>query len=264
MSYVIRQPSLQAPDMLRKLIQVCLLPGVESGWWLISFSVPLSFLTSKQAILPPGFCWLLIRCRFPLWSTGTGCWISVHMGWAAWCSRWCSARRCSWLPPAVSGKSCGDLTVVGSLTQSQPGGGGGAQCAPRCAPRYTFSNISRTPWATDLKLSDNLNELILQTKSLFFNCFRPALVTIAKSKVDACFWKTHFGSFHEKLTGTRTRRFFLLFPWRVTLIIMYIVVEIWAWYSAWWRSCDNFCFTLFSMLHDLKLATRIMSFNFIF
>ena len=60
MGYVIRQPSLQAPDMLRKLIQVCLLPGAESDWWLISFSVPLSFLISTQAILPPAFCWLWI------------------------------------------------------------------------------------------------------------------------------------------------------------------------------------------------------------
>ena len=37
------------------------------------------------------------------------------------------------------------------------GGGGGTLCPP--PPRYTSSNISGTPWATDLKLSDNLNEL---------------------------------------------------------------------------------------------------------
>ena len=42
---------------------------------------------------------------------------------------------------------------------------GGAHCAP--PPRYTSSNISGTPWATDLKLSDNLNELNWKIKIYF-------------------------------------------------------------------------------------------------
>ena len=41
---------------------------------------------------------------------------------------------------------------------------GGAHCAP---PRYTSSNISGTPWAMDLKLSDNLNELNWKIKIYF-------------------------------------------------------------------------------------------------
>ena len=46
-------------------------------------------------------------------------------------------------------------------------GGGGGHCAPPPppSPRYTSSNISRTPCATDLKLSDNLNELIFKTQN---------------------------------------------------------------------------------------------------
>ena len=42
-------------------------------------------------------------------------------------------------------------------------GGGGTLCPPR----YTSSNISGTPWATDLKLSDNLNELNWKKKIYF-------------------------------------------------------------------------------------------------
>ena len=42
-----------------------------------------------------------------------------------------------------------------------------------------------------------------QSKELFLNRLRPPLVTIAPSKVDTCFWKTHFGSFMQKLTRTR-------------------------------------------------------------
>ena len=36
-----------------------------------------------------------------------------------------------------------------------------------CPPRYTSSNILGTPWATDLKLSDNLNELNWKIKIYF-------------------------------------------------------------------------------------------------
>ena len=60
------------------------------------------------------------------------------------------------------------------------------------------SNISRTPWAGDLKLSGNLNKSIFKKRYLFFNSLRPPSVTIATFKVDSCFWKAHFGSFHIK------------------------------------------------------------------
>ena len=44
---------------------------------------------------------------------------------------------------------------------------GGGHIVPPPPPRYTSSNISGTPWATDLKLSDNLNELNWKTKIIF-------------------------------------------------------------------------------------------------
>ena len=84
-----------------------------------------------------------------------------------------------------------------------PTRGEGAQWWAHCAPRHTSSNISRTPCAGDLKLSDNLNELI-------FNRLRPLLVTIAMPKVYACFWKTHFGSFRAKADQNSTFFFFAI------------------------------------------------------
>ena len=66
-------------------------------------------------------------------------------------------RRClstSSIPWCKKSKNDQKLKSRGSCPLSQPGGG--AHCAP---PRYTSSNISGAPWATDLKLSDNLNEL---------------------------------------------------------------------------------------------------------
>ena len=38
---------------------------------------------------------------------------------------------------------------------------------PPPPPMYTSSNISRTPWATHLRLSDNLNELFFKAKIYF-------------------------------------------------------------------------------------------------
>ena len=52
----------------------------------------------------------------------------------------------------------------------------------------------------------------LKNRNLFFNRLRPPLVTIATFKVDACFWKAHFGSFHAK---AYQNSMFLLLPWRM-------------------------------------------------
>ena len=160
---------------------------------------------------------------------------------------------------------------------------------PPPPPRYTSSNISRTPWATDLKLSDNLNELTFEAKTIFqpppptlryhsnvqslcmflnstvsavFMQSSPDLVTIAMSKVDTCFWKTHFGSFHAKAYLNST--FFLLFPWRVSQ--MESVVEIWVVIPLEGGMVTIFVSHSFSYFNDLNLdntftmATRRVSF----
>ena len=91
------------------------------------------------------------------------------------------------------------------------------------------------------RLSANLNDAICQNKKIFFNHLCPPLVTIATSKVDACFWTTHFDSFHAKARQNST--FFA-----ISLKIVLNGEEISAWYSAWWRPGDNFRFTLFFVL----------------
>ena len=91
------------------------------------------------------------------------------------------------------------------ITLSQPGGGGvGAHCAP--PPHVHFLNNLNNTIATDLKFSENLNELKFHDKRIFFNRLRPALASIATSKVDACFWKTHFSSFNAKEIATSEAR----------------------------------------------------------
>ena len=92
------------------------------------------------------------------------------------------------------------------LTLSQPGGGGGGGHCALPPPKYISSNISRTPWATDLKLSDNLNDLIFNTKIIF----QPPPPTLGyHSDVQSwrMFLKTHISSCHAKLPTTR--RFWL-------------------------------------------------------
>ena len=71
---------------------------------------------------------------------------------------------------------------------------------PPPTARYTSPNIARTPWATELKLSDNLNDLVSKTQ----------IFTKATSKFDACFWTTHFGSFPAK-APTNSKFFFANF-----------------------------------------------------
>ena len=120
------------------------------------------------------------------------------------------------------------------------GGGGGGHCAPR----YASSNISRPPWATDLKPSDNLNELISKTKK---NIFQPPLPTCdyhSNAQSRCMFWKTPFGSFHAKAHQNST--FFCYFHEECPKCSL-----LWKFRfdnSARWRPGDNFCFALFFVL----------------
>ena len=76
---------------------------------------------------------------------------------------------------------------------------------PPPPPPYTSSNISRTPWATDLKLYDIVMELIFNKKDtewvLKKISFQPPPPTLGyHSNVQSwrMFLKTHFGSFRAK------------------------------------------------------------------
>ena len=73
------------------------------------------------------------------------------------------------------------------LTLSQPRGGG-----------HTISNISRTLWATDLKLSDNLNELIFKTKIDFSTASTHPWLPQQRPKL-AHVYENTLGSFHAKV-----------------------------------------------------------------
>ena len=87
--------------------------------------------------------------------------------------------------------------VVSSLLQltlSQPGGGGG-HIVP---PQVHFLKYLRNALSYGLETFWQFKWIKLKSKNLFFNRLRPPLVTIATFKVDACFWKAHFGSFHAK------------------------------------------------------------------
>ena len=98
------------------------------------------------------------------------------------------------------------------LTLSQPGGGG-TLCPPPPPPRYTSSNISGTPWATDLKLSDNLNDLNWKIKKIIFQPPPPTLGYHSNVQSWRMFLKSAFRQFlMPKLTRTRC---FLLLPWRM-------------------------------------------------
>ena len=80
-----------------------------------------------------------------------------------------------------------------ALTLSQPGGGG--HIVP---PQVHFLKYLRNALSYGLETFWQFKWIKLKNTNLFFNRLRPPLVTIATFKVDACFWKAHFGSFHAK------------------------------------------------------------------
>ena len=102
----------------------------------------------RTAILPPRW-----KPRSLLPQVPDRCVDCVHVPW-------CTTRR----PSRVITRST-TLRLPRNNFSQEPwkrcavlfllGGGGGGTFPP--PPRYTSWNISRTPWATDLKLSENLN-----------------------------------------------------------------------------------------------------------
>ena len=67
-----------------------------------------------------------------------------------------------------------------------------------CAPQVHFLKYLRNALSYGLETFWQFKWIKLKNKNLVFNRLRPPLVTIATFKVDACFWKAHFGSFHAK------------------------------------------------------------------
>ena len=81
------------------------------------------------------------------------------------------------------------------LTLSQPRG---HIVPPPPPPQVHFLKHLRKALSYGLETFWQFKWIKLKNKNLFFNRLRPPLVTIATFKVDACFWKAHFGSFHAK------------------------------------------------------------------
>ena len=72
------------------------------------------------------------------------------------------------------------------------------------------------------------------TKKLFFTRLCPPLVTTTTSNVDACFSKTHFGSFHAK--APKTRSFFAISMKRVlSVVCCWNVGLIFRLMASWWQ-----------------------------
>ena len=130
--------------------------------------------------------------------------------------------------------------------------------------------MSRTPWARNLKLFWQFKLTKFQNKSLFFNRLRPTWVTIAISKVDACFWKHILAIFMQKLT--RTRRFCAVSTKSVLNVVGYenLGPIIFRFKALWWQSSFRTVLHPFWCFNDLKLgniismAPRIVSFDFVF
>ena len=75
---------------------------------------------------------------------------------------------------------------------------GGGHIVPPPPPQVHFLKYLRNALSYGLETFWQFKWIKLKNKNLFFNRLRPPLVTIATFKVDACFWKAHFGSFHAK------------------------------------------------------------------
>ena len=142
-------------------------------------------------------------------------------------------------------------------------GGYIAQPPPPPPHACTSSNISRTLGAKDLKLSDNLNELVIKPK-----IFQPPPPTIGyHSNVQSCriFLKTYFGSLHA--SAPRTRRL-LKFQWSVPNVASCgnfgLVFRLMG--SQWQFSFHTLIlwFNDFKMANTISMAPGMMSFDFIF
>ena len=86
-------------------------------------------------------------------------------------------------------------TSSNSLTLSRAGGG--AHCAPP-PPQVNFLKYLKNALSYRVETFWLFKWTNFLKKHLVFNCLRPPLVTIATPKVDACFRRTYFNSFHAK------------------------------------------------------------------
>ena len=89
--------------------------------------------------------------------------------------------------------------------------GEGVHCAT--PPPPTYSNISRSRWFRDLKLSDNLNDLICNRKKLIFLAPPPTLGYHSNVQSWRMLLKNSFRQFSSE--SAPELKVFLLFPWSV-------------------------------------------------
>ena len=150
------------------------------------------------------------------------------------------------------------------LNPIQPGGGGGGTLCP--PPQVHFLKYLKNALIYGLETFWQFKWTKFQNKNLFFNRLRPPLVTIATVKVDACFNKTHFGSFHAK--GHQNSTFFCYFYeeclkcnlwWSFGLDILFdgVLVTIFVLHSF-------SCFNDLKLDNTIPMATRMVSFDLVF
>ena len=105
-----------------------------------------------------------------------------------------------------------------------------------------------------------------QKQKILFDRLRSPLVTIAKSKVDVCFWKTHSTVFMQKLTWTRCFLFFFAISmkpkcnllWKLGLDIPLddVLVRVFVLHSF---SCSNDL----KVGYTISMAPRMVSFDLV-
>ena len=126
-----------------------------------------------------------------------------------------------------------------ALTLSQQPGGGGGLCPPPppgILPQISWERLELRAWTFwQFKWTN------FQSKKIIFNHLHPPLVSIATTKVDACFEKHISAVFMEKLT--RTRRVFANSIKSVSNVVCCGNFSlIFRWMVSWWQF--SFC-TLF-------------------
>ena len=160
-----------------------------SFFWLVCACV-LAKCVLQRPLFWEGFCLLCflyfgVVCASLYWET----WhvFSARSISYQWLHSIAKSRILKWLLHNI-------FNIEVTLTLSQPGGGGG-HIVP---PQVHFLKYLRNALSYGLEIFWQFKWIKLKNKNLFFNRLRPPLVTIATFKVDACFWKAHFGSFHAK------------------------------------------------------------------
>ena len=127
---------------------------------------------------------------------------------------------------------------------------------PPPPPQVHFLKYLRNALSYGLETFWQFKWIKLKNKNLFFNRLRPPLVTIATFKVDACFWKAHFGSFHAK--AYQNSRFFAT-PMKNgrTVVCCENLVTVFVSHSF-------SCFNNLKMGNTISMATRMVSFDLVF